>query len=209
MEGMLSEHKAIKREVSTLRELIKEKCELDSVRGRQCSGTLRAKDHDDSEYGGDDDDAQSIATVMPHELECVEEEDEEQLAAEEEEEERRRRRRRRRRDELGRPITPEPTGMGMDIHGRSKMHLDVLNMHSRSPPPPLREPFALQPSTSSVFEERIDALTSHLESALELSRSKPSRLLRRVPPPCLSPRSPCSSHSSRRRRPIYSRMSLR
>ncbi|ETW81228.1 hypothetical protein HETIRDRAFT_232716, partial [Heterobasidion irregulare TC 32-1] len=66
MEGMLSEHKAIKREVSTLRELIKEKCELDSVRGRQCSGTLRAKDHDDSEYGGDDDDAQSIATVMPH-----------------------------------------------------------------------------------------------------------------------------------------------
>ena len=168
---MLSEHEVIKREVSTLRELMEEeKRELDSVRGRRRSGTLRAEDHDDSEYGGDDDDARSIATVTPHELERVEEEDEEQLAAEEEEEEERQ----RRRDELGRPRTPEPTGMGMDdkdIHSRSKMYLDVLNMHSRSPPPPLREPFALQPSTSSVSEERLDALASQLESALELSRT--------------------------------------
>ena len=171
MEGILSEHEAIKREVSILRELMEEeKHELDSVRGRRCSGMLCAEDHDDSEYGGNDDDARSIATVTPHELERVEEEDEEQLAAEEEEEEERQ----RRRDELGQPRTPEPTGMGMDdkdIHSRSKMYLDVLNMHSRSPPPPLREPFALQPSTSSVSEERLDALASQLESALELSRT--------------------------------------
>ncbi|ETW76971.1 hypothetical protein HETIRDRAFT_422315 [Heterobasidion irregulare TC 32-1] len=165
MEGMLFEHEAINREVSTLHELMEEeKRELDSVRGRRRSGTLRAEDHDDSKYGGDDDDAQSITTR-------VEDEDEEQLAAEEEEE------RRQRRDELGRPRTPEPTGMGMDnedIHGGSKMHLDVLNMHSRSPSPPLREPFALQPSTSSVSEERLNALASQLEqleSALKLSRT--------------------------------------
>ena len=72
---MLSEHEAIKREVSTLREPTEEeKRELDSVRGRRRSGTLHAEDHDDSEYGGDDDDARSIATAMPHELERVEEE---------------------------------------------------------------------------------------------------------------------------------------
>ncbi|ETW84958.1 hypothetical protein HETIRDRAFT_314486 [Heterobasidion irregulare TC 32-1] len=66
MEGMLSEHEAVNREVSTLHELMEEeKSEIDSVRGRRRSGTLHAEDHDDGKYGGDDDDAQSITTVTP------------------------------------------------------------------------------------------------------------------------------------------------
>ncbi|THH16715.1 hypothetical protein EW146_g3966 [Bondarzewia mesenterica] len=166
LEGMLAEHEAIKREVSALRELMEEeKRELDLVRGRRRSGTLRADDHEDIDFGADDDDARSIATVTPHELERVEEEDELQMAAEEEEEEYR-----RRREELGRPRTPEPTGMGMDdedLHNQSKIHLQV---RSRSPSP-LRMDQHQPVSSSAVSEERLNALSTQLESALELSRT--------------------------------------
>jgi hypothetical protein len=49
----------------------------------------------------------SVAMIVPHELERVEEEDGEQMAKQENEE------RRTRRVELGRPWTPEPTGLDM------------------------------------------------------------------------------------------------
>ncbi|KAA1472369.1 hypothetical protein DENSPDRAFT_821141 [Dentipellis sp. KUC8613] len=168
LEGILGEHEAIKREVGSLRELMEEeKRELDSMRG---AGRRRS----DGDYAADDDDdAHSVSTVTPHELERVEEEDEEQLAAEEEEEERR-----RRRDELGRPRTPEPTGIGMDdedFHSNErKMHLSV---RSRSPSPPRDRQHDKEQSSAtsgalpSEMTERLNALSLQLESALELSRT--------------------------------------
>ena len=92
------------------------------------------------------------------ELERVEEEDEEQLAAEEEEQE-------HRRDELTRPRTPEPTGLGMDDED------DKARSRSRSPSPP--PPTASQgaPLSSEDVNIRLTALSSQLESAVELSRS--------------------------------------
>lgn len=114
---MLAEHEAIKSEITTLRELMDErKREFELLRHE--GGSLSSRHHDSEhhdelrggEYQGDDDDASSIHTIVPHELERVEEEDEDQLVSEEDDDEDRR----RRRDELGRPRTPEPTGMGMD-----------------------------------------------------------------------------------------------
>ena len=65
----------------------------DDAQGRSAPSS---EGHDDSKFGGDNDDTRNIANVTLHELKRVKEEDEEQLAAEEEEEEQR-----RRRDELG------------------------------------------------------------------------------------------------------------
>lgn len=171
LEGMLAEHDAIKREVSTMRELMEErKREMELLRIHTQSPTnLRRQrshmdDHSD-EYSSDDDDARSISTIVPHELERVEEEDEEQLAAEEEEEEERR----RRRDEV-RPRTPEPTGMGMseddDEHDAVSSRPRTASASSHLRPK--------SPSTSTIPDEltqRLNALTSQLESALELSRT--------------------------------------
>ena len=66
----------------------------------------------------DDDDATSIRTIVPHELERVEEEDEDQIARQEQqwdqqEEDEDQEERRRRGVELGRPRMPEPMGLGM------------------------------------------------------------------------------------------------
>lgn len=168
LEGMLAEHDAIKREVSTMRELMEErKREMELLRIHTQSPTnLRRQrshmdDHSD-EYSSDDDDVRSISTIVPHELERVEEEDEEQLAAEEEEE------RRRRRDEV-RPRTPEPTGMGMSEDDDEH---DAVS----SRPPAASASSHLRPKSpsSSIPDEltqRLNALTSQLESALELSRT--------------------------------------
>ncbi|KAI0266572.1 hypothetical protein BC834DRAFT_969573 [Gloeopeniophorella convolvens] len=161
LEGLLADHEAIKREVSSLRDSMEEeKRELEQIRyGRRIPLPHRGHpDDDDGDLPSDDDDSRSIATVTTHELERVDEENEEQLAVEEEEE------RRQRRDELTRPRTPEPTGLGMydeddKAQGRSR---------SPSPPPADSQP---APSASEDVNSRLDTLSSQLESALELSRS--------------------------------------
>ena len=162
LDSLLAEHEIIKREVSSLRELLEEeKREAEHIRGGRRQAQPRRQYHPEEEDGdvqSDDDDARSIATVTGHELERVEEEDEEQLAVEEEERE-------HRRDELTRPRTPEPTGLGMDDEDYK------TRSRSRSPSPP--PPAASQgvPSSSEDVNLRLAALSSQLESALELSRS--------------------------------------
>lgn len=148
LEGMLAEHEAIKREVSAMRDIMEE----------------RKREY----VPDDDDDARSVATVGPHELERVEEEDEEQMAAEEEEE-------RRRRSNEVRPRTPEPTGMGMNEDDEE--HEPRRSRHEESSEPVLSTHLRVQsppPAPSAVpdeLAERLTSLANQLESALELSRS--------------------------------------
>ncbi|TFK86123.1 hypothetical protein K466DRAFT_600587 [Polyporus arcularius HHB13444] len=166
LEGVLAEHEAVKREVSSLRDAMEErKREMELFR---VTSSRRSHDEhdDDNEFTSDDDDARSVSTVVPHELEPVDEEDEEQIAAEEEEE------RRRRREELGRPRTPEPTGMGIPED-------DYEQEHHRFRKPAVSEhrprPVSPSPPASSAipddFTDRLNALAKQLEMALELSRS--------------------------------------
>ena len=164
LDSLLAEHEIIKREVSSLRELLdEEKRDLEQIRGGRRRAEPRQQHQPEDEDGNlqhddDDDDAHSIATVTAHGLERVEEEDEEQLAVEEDEQT-------RRRDELTRPRTPEPTGLGMDDED------DKTRSRSRSPspPPPITSQGA-QPSSEDI-NSRLAALSNQLESALELSRS--------------------------------------
>ena len=168
LEGMLAEHEAIKQEVSSLRDAMEERkreMELFRVTSARRSHDQREEDNDFTQ-DDDDDDARSIATVVPHELERVDEEDEEQVAAEEEEE------RRRRREELGRPRTPEPTGMGMSEDDEDQEHdqfrkQQVTDLRPSSPTPPP----AAAPAVPDELTERLNALAKQLEIALELSRS--------------------------------------
>jgi hypothetical protein len=162
LDSLLVEHEVIKREVSSLRQLLEEeKRDLEHVRGGRRRMEFHRQQQPEDEIGdlqADDDDARSIATVTAHELERVDEEDEEQLAVEEEE-------RGRRRDELTRPRTPEPTGLGMDDED------DKARSRSRSPsPPPSTASQGAQPSSEDI-NLRLATLSSQLESALELSRS--------------------------------------
>ncbi|KAL0569495.1 hypothetical protein V5O48_012477 [Marasmius crinis-equi] len=146
----------------------------------------------EGEFDEDDvDDSRSVGTAVPHELERVEEEDEEAAMAEEEQEqeqEARRRvdeldaeesgangqeeeedeeERRRRRDELGRPRTPEPTGLGMHVkinghHPETRNRSSTLTGRSNQ-----------NSSTMMMIEElnvRVASFTSQLASALELSK---------------------------------------
>ena len=172
---MLAEHEAVKREVSAMRDMMEErKREMDHMHMRPQSPThLRRVEPHLDEHGGDysdDDDARSIATVVPHELERVDEVDEEQIAAEEEEE------RRRRSDEV-RPRTPEPTGMGMDDDEHDSdaprhhaQHIEVAHPPPmREPSPPLRQ--ALVHSVPDELAQRLTNLETQLGSALELSRT--------------------------------------
>lgn len=175
LEDMLAEQDAIKREVNTMRELMEERRrEVEVLR----SLSVRNWRHDqgsDDHYMSDDDDARSINTIVPHELERVDEEDEEQLAAEEDVE------RRRRRDELGRPRTPEPTGMGMVEDEEEQEQRDrqraAERSRSPSPSPPPAPPIDAAPVPSSApsipddLLERMNTLSKQLETALEFSRS--------------------------------------
>ncbi|TFK47669.1 hypothetical protein OE88DRAFT_1636459 [Heliocybe sulcata] len=139
LESMLAEHEAIKHEISALRELLED------------------RKHEQQDHR-DDDDAASIRSVDTirgaRELERVEEEDEDQLQQEEDDEERR-----RRREELGRPRTPEPTGV----------HYDEEDVHQdrRALSPSRRN----QVTIPDHLTERLTTLSNQLESALELSRS--------------------------------------
>ncbi|KAF8475184.1 hypothetical protein DFH94DRAFT_846524 [Russula ochroleuca] len=156
--SVLAEHEVIKREVSSLRELLEEeKREPEQIRGGRPQAEPRRQQHPEDEDGELQSDADG------HELERVEEEDEEQLAVEEEE-------RGHSRDGLTRPRTPEPTGLGMDDED------DKAHSRSRSPSPP--PPTASQgaPPSSEDFNLRLAALSTRLESALELSRSLQARL---------------------------------
>jgi hypothetical protein len=179
LEGMLAEHDAMKREVGNLREMMEERKRDMRLGGprhldhRQLQRVVR-RDHDiggegDGEMDSDDD-ARSIHTIIPHELERVDEEDEDQLAADEEEEEDRR----RRREELGRPRTPEPTGMMITMTD------DDFASPRRSPSPPhpemtmegMKEVTRRSKAGLSIVDElthRLATLTDQLESALELS----------------------------------------
>ncbi|KAF9799708.1 hypothetical protein IEO21_10518 [Rhodonia placenta] len=174
LETMLAEHKAIKCEVGSLRELMEErKREMDTSRGRSGSPSGRhhqyGRDdnmaHDQHYMSDDDDDAHSVSTIVPHELDRVDEEDEEQ-----EEEQRR-----RRRDELGRPRTPEPTGMGMsdDDYDHDHDHSRYEpQRRTRSPSPlPAALPVPIPAAVPDIISERLTTLLKQLESALELSRS--------------------------------------
>jgi hypothetical protein len=139
LETILAEHESFKQEVQSLRTVMEERKREMEVHDHR---------HRDDEYMSDDDDARSVGTVVPHELERVDEEDEE--AASEDEE------RRRTRDELGRPSTPEPTGMGGsdDEEAESKPSVTALS----------------RPSIPEDIVHRLNTLSEQLESALEQSR---------------------------------------
>ncbi|KAI6021229.1 hypothetical protein EDC04DRAFT_2901297 [Pisolithus marmoratus] len=162
LEDMLAEHEAIKSEIATLRELMDErKREFELIRheGASLSSAHRANDDQlrNGRYRSEDDDTSSIHTIVPHELERVDEEDEDQLVIEEEEEEDRR----RRREELGRPRTPEPTGMGMD--------------DDESPNTKRRHRPLGTPSHDSVALDelagRLSTLSERIDSAVEFNNS--------------------------------------
>ncbi|KAF7965749.1 hypothetical protein HWV62_42008 [Athelia sp. TMB] len=144
----LPEHAAIKHEVSLLRLLV------EGAKGSP-------KDEGEEFANEEDDDAQNMCTVIPHELERVEKEDEEQ--AEQQEADEVDEERRRRRSELGRPRTPEPTHLGMP-HSE-----DEEEQHERSQPRPV------SPTKPAMMiedlTERLTALSNQLETALELSSS--------------------------------------
>ncbi|TFY51716.1 hypothetical protein EVJ58_g10421 [Rhodofomes roseus] len=89
LEDMLAEQDAMKREVNTMRKLIEERREVEVLRSLSVRNWRRDQGSDDH-YTSDDNEARSINTIVPHELERVDEEDEEQLAAEEDVERRRR-----------------------------------------------------------------------------------------------------------------------
>ena len=80
---------------------------------RKREAQAREQSHNE-EFSGDNDDARSIATVVPHELGAEDEEDEEAVAEHED--------RRRSSREVGRPRTPEPSLAEFDDedHHRSK-----------------------------------------------------------------------------------------
>ena len=162
LEGVLAEHDAMKREVSLLRELV------EKTAGRDFRDTAREAEEDFGSAGArsdDDDDARSVRTIVPHELERVEEEDEDQIARQEQqrdqqEEDEDHEERRRRRVELGRPRTPEPMGLGMT-------HLPLEDDED-----PYRESNpSRSPSVIDQLFERLTILSNHLESAVKLSGS--------------------------------------
>ena len=163
---MLAEHEAIKSEIATLRELMDErKREFELLRHE--GGSLSSRHHDGEHhdelrggrYQGDDDDASSIHTIVPHELERVDEEDEDQLVNEEEEDEDRR----RRRDELGRPRTPEPTGMGMDDDESPSTKRRHRSSSARE--------HDMATTALDELAERLSALSGRIDTAVEFNAS--------------------------------------
>lgn len=163
LEDMLAEHEAIKSEIATLRgqmderkrevELLQSESNYSRHRNNEYRGDLQGE-----RYVGDDDDSASIHTVVPHELERVDEEDEDQLVNEEEDEDRR-----RHREEIGRPRTPEPTGMGIDDDESPKAK---RRDHS---------PGSLGPYAASAIldklAERLSVLSERIDTAVESNNS--------------------------------------
>jgi hypothetical protein len=83
LEGVIAQHDAIKREVGLLRQLAEKSAAMRD-------GVLEEGGADAGVGGwgdGDDDDARSVCTIVPHELESIEEEDEEQIARQEQQHE--------------------------------------------------------------------------------------------------------------------------
>ena len=169
LADMLAEHEAIKAEVASLRELMDErKRELEISRhaAGSPSGHHDAQHHDDmrnSSYEADDDDAASIHTIVPHGLESVEEEDEDQLVPEDEDDEERR----RRREELGRPRTPEPTGMGMVEDDDESPN--TKRRHRPSSPP--QQSHDAASAAIDELAERLSALGGRIDTAVEFNNS--------------------------------------
>ncbi|KAH8832571.1 hypothetical protein DL96DRAFT_1582632 [Flagelloscypha sp. PMI_526] len=151
IEDTLKEHENVKREVDHMREI------LESKMRSFANSNDRARFEDEEEDAlDDDDDARSISTIIPHELDRVDEEDEslpEDVAAsghDDEEVDPDSSEARRREQPIGRPHTPEPNGMGLSL-GHSNSHLSS----------PLIDDLT----------SRLSALASQLESALSLSES--------------------------------------
>lgn len=168
LEDMLSEHEAIKSEVASLRELMDER-KRDLEMSRHAAGSPSGHhdaQHDDmrnGSYQADDDDAASIHTIVPHGLERVEEEDEDQLVIEDEDDEERR----RRREELGRPRTPEPTGMGM-VEDDEDSPDTKRKCRSSSP---LQQPHDIASAAIDGLAERLSALSGRIDTAVEFNNS--------------------------------------
>ena len=169
LEDMLAEHEVIKSEVASLRELMDErKRELEVSRrtAGSPSGHHGVQHHDDLRNGGyraDDDDATSIHTIIPHSLERVEEEDEDQLVPEDDDDDDRR----RRREELGRPRTPEPTGMGMVEDDEDSP--DTKHRHRSSSP--LQQSHDTASAAIDELAERLSVLSGRIDTAVEFNNS--------------------------------------
>ncbi|PFH47881.1 hypothetical protein AMATHDRAFT_114022, partial [Amanita thiersii Skay4041] len=162
LESVFAEQEALKQEIRGLREMM----ETHEERLK-----FELEDYDD--------DARSIATIVPHELEPVDEEDEENEALEHEtqqlseeaelqvqdletDEEKH-----RRREELGRPRTPEPTNLGMG----ATIHEQVQTSPTHSLGQPL-------PSVTSQIDERtreisdqVTALSEQVQAILAVKSS--------------------------------------
>ena len=129
---LVNEHDGFKHDIELFKEFMEE---------RKREAQAREQRHD-GEFSNDDDDARSVVTVVPHDLERADEEDEESVAEHED--------RRRSSREVGRPRTPEPSLAEFDeVHHHSKPR-------SHIPEDVLR---------------RLENLSTQLESALDLSRS--------------------------------------
>ena len=105
----------------------------------------------------DEDNAKSVATTVPHELERVEE----QMAQQE---------RRMRRVELGRPRTPEPTCLGMthlttnntdaEVEAEAEVETDHdEGLRPRSSPTTTRDQEQEQQSVAIQLFERLNSLS--------------------------------------------------
>ena len=160
LEGVFGEHEVLKHEVTMSREMMEDlRRDMEALR---TAGTI----HNRFEHRDDDDDARSVRTVVPHELERVEEEDEDQLTAEEEDDEERR----QRREELGRPRTPEPTGMGLrDDEYEPRAAKLRRGGVSPSPDDSSRDQRAIPTSVAEELSARITALSEQLQNALSMS----------------------------------------
>jgi hypothetical protein len=168
LETVIAEHDAIKREMSSLRESMEERRRAGTTSPIQRELERQQREQEERERSGtsgfelddENDDARSVATLVPHDLERVEEEDEESLSVPDHADTPAERR--RRNEELGRPRTPEPSGLGMDDDDhRAVSFTDV----------PLDRPASPSPSLPEELTKRLAALSEQLETALALSRN--------------------------------------
>ncbi|KAJ8091227.1 hypothetical protein PM082_004203 [Marasmius tenuissimus] len=193
LEGALKEQETMRNEMSMLKQMMDalQRRERDLPPSQSQAPSLPRSDvshapEENFEEGDEDDvdDSRSVATVVPHELERVEEEDEEEATNEEEEsphhvdeldieesstqeEEEDDEERRRRREELGRPRTPEPTGLGMHVKINGHHHAETTRNRSKTLTGRTTD------QNATLIEElnaRLASFTSQLANALELSK---------------------------------------